>query len=81
MHRKPTAGQDLLQLIWGAALVIMGLAFFFRVSGVMEQIAGIEHYAPVQLFMRIALYLIALILLGGGIKKIYRFFQQKKNGE
>lgn len=81
MDRKSYSSQDLLQLIWGAALAIMGLAFFFRIPGIMEQIADIEHFSSVGLFLRIGFYLIAVILLGGGIKKIYRFLEITKNRE
>ncbi len=81
MDRKAYSSQDLLQLIWGVALAIMGLAFFFRVSAVMAQIAGMEYPASVEIFLRIGFYLIAVILLGGGIKKIYRFLEITKNRE
>lgn len=81
MDRKPYSSQDLLQLIWGAALAIMGLALFFRVSAVMEQIAEMENPASTEIFLRIGFYLIAVILLGGGIKKIYRFYEITKNRE
>ena len=80
MDRKPYSSQDLLQLIWGVALAIMGLAFFFRVSTVMEQIAGMEYPGSVEIFLRIGFYLIAVILLGGGIKKYTVSLRSQKTG-
>lgn len=63
----------MVQLIWGVALTLMGLAFFSRISGIMEQVKEIEYLVSAQLFIRIAFYLMAIILLSGGIRKIYRF--------
>lgn len=69
------SGQDMVQLVWGAALMFMGIAFFFRVPSIMDQLAEIDHFAPVRIFLHIAFYLMAIILAGGGIKKLYRFWQ------
>lgn len=59
----------------------MGVAFFFRISIIMEQVKEIEYLASVHVFIRIAFYLMTILLLGGGIKKIYRFMQIRENAE
>ncbi len=63
--------QDIFHTIWGIALVLMGVGLFFRVPYVMEQVATIAYFAPVALFIRICFYIIGLVLIGGGIKKLY----------
>ncbi len=59
------------QLIWGILLTLMGLSLFFQVPQVMERIVQIEYYASIKWFIRIIIYLIAVMLIGGGAKKIY----------
>jgi hypothetical protein len=59
------------QLIWGILLTLMGLSLFFQVPQVMERIVQIEYYASIKWLIRIIIYLIAVMLIGGGAKKIY----------
>lgn len=59
------------QLIWAIALIGMGVAFFFRISVVMRSVADIETLAAAALLIRFSLYLVSIILIGGGAKKIY----------
>jgi hypothetical protein len=59
------------QLAWGLLLTLMGLSLFIQVPQVMERIAQIEYYASISWFIRIIIYLIAVMLIGGGGKKIY----------
>jgi len=59
-----------VQLIWGIALVLAGVGMLFRIPQVMPQIQTIAHFAPVSPFIRFCFYFMALILIGGGLKKI-----------
>ena len=63
------------QLIWGILLTLMGLSLFIQVPQVMERIAQIEYYASISWFIRIIIYLIAVMLIGGGAKKIFDNFK------
>jgi len=63
--------RDLFQTIWGIALLLMGVGIFFRVPYVMDQIAEIKHYASAMVFIRICFYFMGVLLIGGGIKKLY----------
>ena len=63
--------RDIFQTIWGVALFMMGIGIFFRVPYVMAQIADIEHFASVTIFIRVCFYIMGLLLIGGGIKKLY----------
>ena len=49
----------------------MGLSLFFQVPQVMERIVQIEYYASIKWLIRIIIYIIAVMLIGGGAKKIY----------
>ncbi|MFO7929829.1 MAG: hypothetical protein R6U97_00335 [Desulfosalsimonas sp.] len=78
MGRNPHSGQELLQLIWGSALALMGLAFFFRIPGIMQQVKQMDYLFSVQVFLRVCFYLMAVILVSGGGKKIYNFLQARE---
>jgi len=61
----------LIQLIWGAALLAMGVGVLFRIPQVMPRIETIESFARMAPFIRFCFYLMAIILIGGGAKKLY----------
>lgn len=58
-------------LIWGVALVLMGLALFFRIPQLMPRIESIEQFSSVSVFIRFCLYFVGVFLIGGGAKKIH----------
>jgi len=60
----------IMQLIWGVALVLAGIGVFFRIPQVMPQIESIPHFASVKYFIRFCFYLLGLLLIGGGGKKL-----------
>ena len=59
------------QLVWGALLVLMGIAFFFQIPQAMHRIKSIESSTLEIGFIYFCLYLIDLGLLVGGVKKLY----------
>lgn len=63
--------KTVIQLIWGIALVLAGIGVFFRIPQVMPKIAKIEQFSGVMIFIRFCFYLIGVLLIGGGSKKIY----------
>jgi len=65
------------QILWGIALVIMGVAVFFRTPFVMARVSQIGQYTSSLLFVRLSLYLMAFLLIGGGIKKLVPILKQK----
>jgi uncharacterized membrane protein YidH (DUF202 family) len=65
-------------LIWGVLLLLMGVLLFFQVPQVMERIVQIEYYASIKWIIRIIIYVIAVILIGGGAKKIYENYKHLK---
>jgi hypothetical protein len=66
------------QLIWGALLVLMGIAFFFQIPQAMQRIKSIESSSLEIGFIYFCLYLIDLGLLVGGVKKIYANYKNLK---
>jgi uncharacterized membrane protein HdeD (DUF308 family) len=63
------------QLIWGIALALVGLAVFVRIPQVMPELEKFQYFSGVTGFIRVCFYLMGIILLGGGIKKIVNYFQ------
>jgi hypothetical protein len=68
-----------LQLLWGIMLAAAGLGIFYRIPQVMPKIEQIKQFSSGQLFIRMCLYLIGILLLAGGGKKIMAFFQKSGN--
>lgn len=61
----------IFHLIYGILLSLMGLMLFVQAPQVMERIVRIEYYAPIKWFIRIIIYLIAVMLVVGGGRKIF----------
>ena len=66
-----TEHRNVFQTIWGTALLMMGVLLFFRIPHVMEQVVTIEYFAPAAVLIRICFYLMGILLIGGGIKKLH----------
>jgi hypothetical protein len=68
--------KSMYQLIWGGLLVLAGVGVFFRIPQVMPKIEQIRQYTPVLPYVRFCLYLLGIILLGGGAKKIFNYYKK-----
>jgi hypothetical protein len=66
------------QLIWGIALILMGVGVFFRVPVVIEKMSDTVNFNSGLYFFRFSFYLISFILIGGGVKKIQNYWPFKK---
>ena len=66
------------QIVWGAALVFMGVAMFFRIPQVAPDIEQIEQFRGIMPFVKFCLYFVAVALIWGGAKKI---LQNKKKDD
>jgi hypothetical protein len=69
------------QLIWGIALAVVGVAVFVRIPQVIPELEKLGQFSGVIGFIRICFYLMGIILLGGGIKKIVNYFQAASIGK
>ena len=65
-----------LQLIWGILLLLAGVGVFFRIPQVMPQIKTIEHFAPYIVFIYFCFFLIGILLIVGGARKVYTYLKQ-----
>lgn len=70
-HRDMPKNRSILQMIWGGLLLAAGLGMFIRIPQVMPRIEAMEQFASISPFIRFCLYLIGIILVGGGGKKLY----------
>ncbi len=61
---------ELFQLLWGCALLFMGIAFFFRIPEIMRGFAEQQHLLG-SWYVHLSLYFVSIMLIGGGGKKIY----------
>jgi len=68
MNRK-----TITQLIWGILLLGAGIGVFIRIPQVMPRIAEIASFQPMIPFVRVGFYMMGIILVGGGIKKIHAY--------
>lgn len=68
----------IFHVVWGALLLLMGVLLFIQVPQVMERITQIEYHRFVIWFIRIIIYIIALLLIGGGARKIYEYYRYLK---
>ena len=59
------------QIVWGLLLLMAGIGVFIRVPQVMPTIETIETFSGLGLYIRFCFYLIGVMLIGGGAKKIY----------
>lgn len=66
------------QIIWGVALVLAGAGVFFRIPQVMPKIEKIEWFSSSLFFVRFCFYLLGILLIAGGSKKIYHHYRKLK---
>jgi len=70
------------QVVWGIALVMMGIMVFFRIPQVIPEIEQIGTFSSSIGFIKFCFYFMAVMLIAGGGKKLYRqFIDQKKEAE
>jgi hypothetical protein len=71
-HKKNT-----LQLIWGILLLFAGIGVFFRIPQVIPEIKKIEHFIPYMGFIYFCFFLIGVLLIIGGGRKIYSYLKSR----
>ena len=68
--------KNTLQLIWGLLLVLAGIGVFFRIPQLMPGIKKIEQFAAYIYFIYFCFYLIGVLLIAGGARKVYTYLKQ-----
>ncbi len=69
-----------IQLLWGVALTAAGCGMIYMIPQKMVEIEKISYFVPVRFFVQVCFYIIAIILIGGGLQKIYKNIKEI-NGE
>jgi multisubunit Na+/H+ antiporter MnhG subunit len=67
---SPRQSKKKTQLVWGAALTLMGIAVFFRIPQVMPKLVEMGQSESTILFIRICFYILGILLVVGGMKKV-----------
>ena len=65
--------RNLVQLVWGIALILAGIGVFFRIPYVMPKVEKIQQFADAIFFIRMSFYLLGILLVSGGAKKIFDY--------
>jgi hypothetical protein len=71
--KKDATGKNkpVIQLIYGIALTLAGLGVIYRIPQVMPRVEQLQQFSSVIGFIRFSFYLMGILLIGGGLKKIY----------
>ncbi|MFP4444997.1 MAG: hypothetical protein ACLFPD_01960 [Desulfosudaceae bacterium] len=69
-----------VQIIWGALLALAGGGVLVRVYTLEETLDTIANQPSTAVFIRLCLYIMAAMLIGGGVKKIYTHWKYVKRG-
>jgi hypothetical protein len=64
-----------IQIVWGILLLLAGAGVFYRIPQVMPKIEQIKQYADIMPFIYFCFYLIGILLIIGGVKKIYAHYK------
>lgn len=72
--------KKIIQLIWATALIVAGIGVFYQIPYKMEQLEQLKHLSSEKYFIRFCFYLLGVLLIGGGIKKIHKYCG-KSNGK
>ena len=70
------SGKSQIQLVWGVMLVLAGIGVIYRIPQVIPQLRQIEQHAAAIGFIYFCAYFIAVALIVGGGKKIYRYWRE-----
>jgi hypothetical protein len=79
--KKKDQPKNHFQLIWAGVLVSAGIGVFLEIPQKMSQLVQLWQ-SPAKIWAaRICFYLLGILLIGGGIRKIIKYFQSDiKNG-
>ena len=62
-------------MIWGTALILMGIAVIYRIPQAMPRIMQIESLAAIKGFIYFCFYFLAAALIYGGARKLLENFK------
>jgi len=65
------------RLVWGLLLVMAGIGVIIRLSFLESEIKTLAGQPSAAVFIRICFYAMAILLIGGGVKKIRGYLKKK----
>jgi hypothetical protein len=76
--QEDTKGKNkpVIQVIYGIALTLAGMGVFYRIPQVMPRIEQMHQFSSVMGFIHFCFYLLGVLLIGGGLKKIYENYKK-----
>ena len=60
-----------VQFVWGIALTLAGIGMFYRIPQVMPKIEVMDQFSSLTVYIRFCFYFIGIVLICGGLKKVY----------
>jgi len=63
-----------IHLVWGIVLILAGIGVFFLIPQKMSEIKKISYFASFIPFIYFCFYLLGVLLIGGGLKKINNYY-------
>ncbi len=70
-----------IQLAWGIVLILAGIGVFYRIPEAMLRIETIGQFSSVMFFIRFCFYFMGVLLIGGGIRKVYNYYAKPEGKE
>ena len=67
-----------MQLFWGGLLILAGIGVFFRIPQVMPRIKEIPQFASAIWFVYICFYMLGILLIIGGSRKLWENYRKLK---
>jgi len=67
---------NVVQMIWGLLLVIAGVAVFINIPEKILEIQQVKNFSSNLFFIRLCFYLISILMICGGVKKIYHSYHK-----
>jgi len=67
------------KIVWGVILTLAGIGVFFRIPQVMPKIEKIEYFSSFMYYIQFCFYLLGILLIWGGVKRIYENYRKLKD--
>ncbi|CAN2042554.1 hypothetical protein GMMP15_850030 [Candidatus Magnetomoraceae bacterium gMMP-15] len=65
---------NIIQIVWGIALTLMGIMVIYKIP---EKFQGMGEMSTNNPFAKLCFYLIGIMLILGGLKKLYDQYTKK----
>ncbi|MDM8536610.1 hypothetical protein QUF70_07650 [Desulfobacterales bacterium HSG17] len=71
----------IIQMVWGVMLVLAGIGVFIEIPQKMPQIEKMGSFSSMMVFVYFCFYLLGVLLIGGGAKKLYDNYHKFQNND